>query len=212
MQLYDISAEIYSAHEDTKHTTTSSRHASTNKVSISQRVIARLHRLVHLSVQAAPAIVKSAVMGGILFSSFENLEEYFYQQWKSHHIFSDSSSGGGGMKEDEELRVLFPTVFALGAGGASGCLHGISYTSWDAIGTKFKQSKYFSTPTAATAASSAASLSANMLPFRSLLVGTMLSHALVHGALFGSYELAKRSSLVLIGLNTERDTSRVEGQ
>ena len=146
-----------------------------------------------MSVKAAPAIIKSAVMGGVLFSSFETMNEFFYQQW-SH--YRGGEGGGGG-----DSQVVFPTLFALTAGGGSGCLHGLSYTLWDHIGIKLFESKNIKYVDKINA----------KVSFRNLLSGTMLSHTLVHGALFGSYEATKRSSLALIGLHTEHDTSRVEG-
>lgn len=153
-------------------------------------------------------------MGCVLFSSFENLEEYFYQQW------SDTPSGDGGGGEggvNDDIRILFPSLLAMSAGGVSGCVHGFSYTAWDAVGSHlFQPPSHINTSVASPVSlhvhHTTIKKEATSASFRKILSGTMLSHTLVHGALFGSYELTKRSALVLIGLNTERDTSRVEGE
>lgn len=146
----------------------------------------RVRKWIHLSVQAAPAIVKSAVMGGVLFSCFESLEVVLQDQWRDL---------GSGVKESQ---IGVPSLIALLAGGTSGSVHGVVHTTWDRLGARL-----FPLPTSTLGAAPS---------FRSLLCGTAIAHSLVHGLLFGSYEATKRLSLVLIGLNTEHDTSRVEGE
>jgi hypothetical protein len=128
---------------------------------------------------------------------------------------SESESTSGGM--DDDLRVGFPTLLAMVAGGVSGGMHGAAQTLWDHTARALsppdpKSRSGLFTATTAAATATATTVAIPAVTARSLLCGTMVSHTLVHGTLFGSYELAKRSSLVLVGINTERDTSRVEGE
>ena len=145
-----------------------------------------MRKIVHLFVAAAPIIFKSAVMGGILFSSFEKLEGHMHDK-----------CGGRNGDETDSKRVLLPTGIALLAGSASGCLHGLSYSTWETVGSQLLRSKGHSS-------------NSNPRP-RNHLLGTMVSHSLVHGVLFGTYEFTKRCCLSLVGLHADRDVSRVEG-
>ena len=140
-------------------------------------------------------------MGGILFSSFEALEDDLYQWWSGDTNSSHSSHSVG-----EDIRILFPSLLALAAGGTSGSLHGLAYTSWDALGARLFPLKVLPTTIEMEIKP------VNVVSFRNILAGTMLSHTFVHGVLFGSYEVVKRSALMLVGLHAERDTSRVEGK
>ena len=184
LQLYDISSELLNAHGELKS------HSRNTK---SQDMLAYARRGAHLAALAAPPIVKSAVLGSILFSSFENLERSMYHHWGDIGVIDDTVCDGN---VEDDTRVMLPSLLALAAGAGSGCLHGFAYTLWDSTST-------FLT-----------SHSTNEMPartFRAVVPGTMLSHTFVHSVLFGSYEVTKRSALVLIGLNTGHDTSRVEG-
>ncbi|KAJ1422340.1 hypothetical protein B484DRAFT_452426 [Ochromonadaceae sp. CCMP2298] len=99
--------------------------------------------------------------------------------------------------------ILLPALLAMNGGLAAGGTHGTLYVLWDRVYSTLRAvtPKTFGALTPPSAQGS--------------LAGTALSHSLVHGSLFGTYELLKWSSLYAIAAaralasSTEADVDSV---
>jgi hypothetical protein len=141
--------------------------------------------LFQTGILTSHGLVKSAVLGGILFSIYETTvaavakTHYLSHMDDSSHFFEF---------------VVLPTAAFGTAGACAGSTHGIMYSIWDR-GLSVLPSKWWpaSVP-------------------KSSPIGTAISHACVHGTLFGSYEVCKRGSLFALGYaHREEHLSKVEG-
>lgn len=151
----------------------------------------RIKSIMQTALVTSHGIIKSAILGGALFAVYEESIDRLIQ----HQYFSDTADSSRLVEF-----VCIPALYSSCVGAIAGMGHGICFSLWDKA--------IHSTPRVRQ------SLHAHLStrPKRSYTLGTAASHTLVHGALFGSYELFKRGSLHAIGLAHRDDhLSRIEG-
>jgi hypothetical protein len=151
----------------------------------------KFRSLFHTSLRAYHGVVKSGVLGGVLFSLYEEI----ISQVNSKQCLSISNQS----KHFDEL-VLSASLVSTSAGLVSGGSHGILYTLWDR--SLYTLTSVLKLPDSLS--------NGRQPPF--FTCGTCLSHSLVHGSLFGGYEFTKRLSLYLMNLSHQSDhLTKVEG-
>lgn len=145
----------------------------------------QLKALVQTGILTSHGLIKSAVLGGILFSIYESIVA---EVIKTQYLSNMNDSG------NFPEFVFIPTLAFGAAGAVAGSTHGVMFSVWDRALVSMP-SKWWPMSVA------------NSYPF-----GTAISHACVHGTLFGVYEACKRGSLFALGYaHREEDLSRVEG-
>ena len=152
----------------------------------------------HTSLKAYHGMVKSGLLGGILFSMYEEIVSHVRQR-KCLPLSNQS-------KDFNEL-VLASSLVSASAGFISGGSHGLLHSLWDR--SLFSMSNFLKFP-----AHIYEEISLHLQPTRPqfFCLGTCLSHSLVHGSLFGSYEFTKRMCLYLMNMNHEtHHLTMVEG-
>jgi hypothetical protein len=183
-QITDVIDNLHTAYEDIKQ----------------RQIGSKFRSLFHTSLKAYHGIVKSGILGGVLFSLYEEI----ISQVNGRHCLSISNES----KHFQEL-VLSSSLLSTSAGLISGGTHGILYTLWDR--SLFSMTSYLKLPEHLYN-----EIALHIQPHDRrpsfFTCGTCLSHSLVHGSLFGSYEFTKRLSLYLMNLTHESDQlTKVEG-
>ena len=195
-QLHDVHGALTTAHKEVQ----------------SRNPISRVQAAAHTILLASRDMLKAGVLGAILFAFYEQVTGFALEF--------------GILPTDEDYTNLRTFVVSSSSvcaitGGLSGALHGTLNCAWDHTTSeirKFRQqahptlqrifrligvdwNKFVLLPAVEQVASP-----------RMYTVATALSHSLVHGSLFGCYELTKRLTLYAIGLqHNGEDISRVEG-
>lgn len=174
-QITDVIDKLQEAYEDIKE----------------RKLRSKVKSFFHTSIKAYHGMVKSGLLGGILFSMYEEIVSHLHQ--KQCLPISNQS------KEFNEL-VLTSSLASTSAGLLSGGSHGLLHSLWDR--SLFSMSTFLKFP-----AHIYEEISLHLQPTRPQFfsLGTCLSHSFVHGSLFGSYEFTKRMSLYLMNLNHESD-------
>lgn len=162
------------------------------------KISSKLKSFFHVSAKAYHGMVKSGILGGILFSLYEEIVSRVHSQ--QCLPLSNQS------KDFNEL-VWYSSLVSASAGAVSGGSHGILYSLWDR--SLHSITSYLKLPSQVYE-----ELSLQILTTRPqfFTLGTCVSHTLVHGSLFGTYELTKRTCLYLLNLTHETDhLTKLEG-
>lgn len=142
----------------------------------------------HITIMTYHNIIKSGLLGGLVFQLYEDILTQTNQN-KCSKISNKSINFNN--------LVLYSSLYSLSAGLLSGSVHGLLYTLWDK--SLYILLKYIKLPS-----NIYNEIIYHIPPNNSIhILGTTLSHSLVHGSLFGTYEFFKRLCLYLIGLTHE---------
>lgn len=161
----DIVEKIHSAHHQEK---------------ARSHISDRLRHSFRVSLSATPGILKSSVLGTILFSVYEGI--YNRSTTRSNNPWYSSWS---------------TVVAATGAGTIAGASHGITSWLWHSI-VLHSASTFASSSSVRNLITSHLSTPDPLNP-----IGRICNHAFVHGSLFGSYALSKH--LFSYALNDSED-------
>jgi hypothetical protein len=181
-QITDVMGKLQGAYEEIKE----------------RNITSKVKSFFHTSLKAYHGMVKSGLLGGILFSMYEEIVSHVHQR----QCLSISNHS----MDFNEL-VLTSSLASTSAGLISGGSHGLLHSLWDR--SLFSMSTFLKLP-----AHIYEEISLHLQPTRPQFfsLGTCLSHSLVHGTLFGSYEFTKRMSLYLMNMNHESENlTMVEG-
>ena len=153
----------------------------------------RIKSLLQTALLTSHGMLKSAILGGILFSIYEGI----IQEFESMQLFSIPPDNNTFSLQN----IVMPSIYTGLAGSFAGFTHGVLFSAWDrsvtAIPTQWWRTLDMHAPAAART---------------SYTLGTATSHLLVHGSLFGTYEFTKRSGLYLLGLrHGDEHLSRFQG-
>jgi len=173
----------------------------------------RLSRWLHIAFVAFPEMLKSTILGTVLFTTYDGLTEVLYEIIRDRHTRAkkQSESATEIHVNDKSEKVfnytkrlfIFPNLFiSVFVGAIGGSVHGLLYYIWEAghhrvyLWTNRELSKPIH-------------LSSSMLKLS--LCGTLASHTLSHAALFGTYHFTKQSLFYLDHLFIDRCSTTEDG-
>ena len=150
--------------------------------------------LMKIMIAAVPNIVKSAVLGTALFSAYDYSIDKMNEKLE---LLSSSAAG--------------PTTTASAFSGAfAGGLHGLLSVGLDralAIASTISSRTASATATAAATTSATVGAVTVVGAASPALIGTVISHAVVHASMFGGFVLLRNSSFIR-DLEMEREAER----
>ena len=191
-----------------------------------KKIKSSFNSIFHITLKSYLNFFKSGILGGILFQIYEDtliqlslssslststsnslISSIFVTIFpcNSSSTSSNSSSSSSQASNRHTLLefnqsnefnklVLYSSFLSLSSGLISGGVHGTLSTTWDY--SLFILLKYFKFSTYIKQEITYHIPNKNSINF----IGTTISHSLIHGSLFGTYEFIKRLSLYLIGL------------